>query len=158
MKEDLVEQLHKNHPHLFKRTDVEMEGSRMPYTMFGIECGDGWFNILDTLFDCIESDVNQAAQSLQWRTEDKNTPKEKLIEAQEKFDAAIAELPTIHQIKEKFGSLRFYYGGNRDNIEPYVHFAEALSGRTCEQCGNPGKSRGGGWIHVSCDPCEAVRK
>jgi hypothetical protein len=32
-----------------------------------------------------------------------------------------------------------------------------MSGVTCESCGNPGKSKGGGWVRTICEPCEDQR-
>jgi hypothetical protein len=55
----------------------------------------------------------------------------------------------IGQIKEKFGTLRFYYDGGDDVIRGMVSFAEALSGNTCEMTGEAGslckKGKRGGW-------------
>jgi hypothetical protein len=65
---------------------------------------------------------------------------------------------TLDQVKEKFGTLRFYYTGGDDYISGMVSFAESLTAVTCEECGNVGKSRGGGWIHTYCDPCEEKRE
>ena len=65
---------------------------------------------------------------------------------------------TLDQVKEKFGTLRFYYSGGDDIIDGMVRMAESMSGVTCEECGNPGKSRGGGWIHTYCEPCEELRE
>jgi len=65
---------------------------------------------------------------------------------------------TLDQVKEKFGTLRFYYTGGDDIIDGMVRMAESMSGCTCEECGNIGKSRGGGWIHTYCDPCEEARE
>jgi hypothetical protein len=31
--------------------------------------------------------------------------------------------------------------------------AETLSYKTCEDCGNPGKTNHDGWIITLCDPC-----
>jgi hypothetical protein len=64
---------------------------------------------------------------------------------------------TLDQVKEKFGTLRFYYSGGDDYISGMVSLAESMTAVTCEGCGNPGKSRGGGWIHTYCDPCEEAR-
>lgn len=61
----------------------------------------------------------------------------------------------IAQIKEKFGGLRFYYDGGDDTIQGMVTMAEVWASRTCEQCGNKGKQRGGGWIRTLCDEHEA---
>ena len=55
------------------------------------------------------------------------------------------------QVKEKFGTLRFYYTGGDDEISGMVRMAESMSGVVCEECGAPGKRRGGGWIYTACD-------
>jgi len=54
------------------------------------------------------------------------------------------------QVKEKFGTLRFYYDGGDSAIDGMVRMAESMSGVTCETCGNKGQLRGEGWIYVSC--------
>lgn len=55
----------------------------------------------------------------------------------------------IGQIKEKFGTLRFYYSGGDAYIESIVSFAEAMSARTCERTGRPGYlQKRGGWYKV----------
>jgi hypothetical protein len=58
---------------------------------------------------------------------------------------------TLDQVKEKFGTLRFYYTGGDDEISGMVRMAESMSGVTCEECGNPGERRGSGWIYTACD-------
>jgi hypothetical protein len=64
---------------------------------------------------------------------------------------------TLDQVKEKFGTLRFYYTGGDEYISGMVTMAEAMSGTTCESCGNPGERTGGGWIKTVCEPCEDKR-
>ena len=61
----------------------------------------------------------------------------------------------VHQIKEKFGTLRFYWASrNLDAGEVAVADAEAESERTCERCGNPGRLRKrNGWFRTVCDDC-----
>lgn len=54
------------------------------------------------------------------------------------------------QVKEKFGTLRFYYNGGDDVIDGIVYMAEEMSSRTCEVCGNPGKTSGSGWLRTTC--------
>jgi hypothetical protein len=61
----------------------------------------------------------------------------------------------VDQIKEKFGGLRFYYGGGDEHISGMVTMAEVWAGRSCETCGNTGEHRGGGWIRTLCDEHEA---
>lgn len=64
----------------------------------------------------------------------------------------------VVQVKEKFGTLRFYADGMTDEQYKAVHEAEYKSEITCEACGQPGKLRSGGWIRTLCDTCDASRK
>jgi hypothetical protein len=72
---------------------------------------------------------------------------------------------TLDQVKEKFGTLRFYYTGGDDVIDGMVRMAESMSGTTCEGCGNvaetnwPKAENGGigGWVRTICAPCEEKR-
>lgn len=63
------------------------------------------------------------------------------------------EIPQVvaTQVKEKFGTLRFYYNGGDEYIRGLESMAEAMSAVMCEECGNPGKLRRGGWIRTLCD-------
>ncbi len=65
-------------------------------------------------------------------------------------------LPTPAQIKEKFGSLRFYLDGATDEMEAAIGDAERESARTCERCGAPGEivSRRC-WLRARCRLCDA---
>jgi len=58
---------------------------------------------------------------------------------------------TATQIKEKFGTLRFYYFGGDDYCRGVESMAELMSAVTCEVCSSPGKLRNGGWIRTLCD-------
>jgi len=62
------------------------------------------------------------------------------------------------QVKEKFGGLRFYVNPVKkekaDEVFEAIQKAEAASYITCENCGEPGERRSGGWIRVLCDKCE----
>ncbi len=57
------------------------------------------------------------------------------------------------QVKEKFGSLRFYMSALIEDIYSLIQEAEALSAQTCESCGAPGKMRDTSWYQVRCDEC-----
>jgi hypothetical protein len=61
----------------------------------------------------------------------------------------------VHQIKEKFGNLRFYWAGqNCDAGEAAVAKAEVEAARTCEVCGRPGHPRTRhGWLRTLCGDC-----
>jgi len=92
---------------------------------FGFECGDGWYDLLDDLCGKIQAYVDEGNYSQ--------------IEAT--------------QVKEKFGTLRFYINGGDDYIWDVIEKAEVESGKICEQCGAPGKVRGKGWLFTMCDLC-----
>lgn len=55
------------------------------------------------------------------------------------------------QVKEKYGTLRFYTNGNDEYVDGLISMAESMSARTCETCGSPGKTRRGGWVRTLCD-------
>lgn len=61
----------------------------------------------------------------------------------------------IHQVKEKFGGLRYYTNFSYREDEKAINFineAEAKSFETCEICGEPGLARTtNNWIHTNCD-------
>jgi hypothetical protein len=66
--------------------------------------------------------------------------------------AAIESAYEAHQIKEKFGGLRFYYKGGTGNdarIDELIAQAERVAAPTGELCGAPGRARG--WIRTVCD-------
>lgn len=63
----------------------------------------------------------------------------------------------IHQIKEKFGGLRFYVGSASDAFHEAIETAERHCARTCEECGDVGKLRTGGWLKTLCDVHAAGR-
>jgi hypothetical protein len=57
---------------------------------------------------------------------------------------------SVAQVKEKFGTLRFYVDGADDDLYNLINKAEAESSRTCEVCGEPGASTNYGWIKTLC--------
>jgi len=65
--------------------------------------------------------------------------------------------PTVLQIKEKFGGLRFYASFPKDYSEQgweVIREAEKQSSETCEECGQPGEFRvRNGWRLTACDKC-----
>jgi hypothetical protein len=93
---------------------------------FGFECGDGWADILVELCQKIEQYL-------------KTMPKEH------------ADLFVALQVKEKFGTLRFYVSQYDESIEALIVDAEKKSARVCEQCGKPGTLRGHAWFYTACD-------
>ena len=101
---------------------------------WGFECGNGWYHIIRVLCSNIQHHID-------WRNQ-----KNELNPNQ-----PIVPQVTVDQVKEKFGTLRFYYTGGDDYIDGLVSMAESMSGITCEQCGNPGSTLGRGWLTTLCE-------
>lgn len=116
---------------------------------WGIECGEGWLPLIDTL-----------CKGLQWNTDKNNFPQ---VEAT--------------QVKEKYGTLRFYYisfwpsdckkTDDEESQESYKHehingmisFAEQISGIICETCGTTKDTfQTEGWVRTTCEKCDHARR
>jgi hypothetical protein len=89
-----------------------------------VYCGTGWFDIVRMMCRNIQS-------HLDWKPD--------------------VPQVVVSQIKEKFGTLRFYYEGGDEYISGIASMAEAMSEITCEECGKPGVLRQGNWMKVLCD-------
>ena len=57
----------------------------------------------------------------------------------------------ITQIKEKFGSLRWYDNGTPKEVHDIISKYEQLSETTCIQCGSPATLISKGWISPYCE-------
>jgi hypothetical protein len=130
MREELDDALCRDFPNLYKDRHASMRETCM---CWGFDVGEGW---------------------------------EPLIRrASEKLEALILALPEearakvcASQVKEKFGTLRFYMTSETPEMSAVIREAEKASGETCEKCGQPGELRSGGWWVTLCDPCLAERK
>jgi hypothetical protein len=161
MSPDLDKQLCDKYPKIFANRYKSPQESCLA---FGIECGDGWYDIIDHLCDSASS---------MWTTSFEVDKEDAIKLAVEKnsFGGYFVEVPApqmvASQVKEKFGTLRFYYHLDFEpnivelnNIGKYpdlskivdryysyfdgmVHMAEAMSARTCEMSGQKGE------MHVS---------
>ena len=90
---------------------------------WGFTCGDGWFDLIDEL--CAEL---QAA-----------------------VEVGRFQQPVATQVKEKFGTLRFYLSASNPEIRRLVEEAERRSAVTCEVCGRPGRLRQPSLVKTLCD-------
>lgn len=67
------------------------------------------------------------------------------------MERAERECVSIHQIKEKFGGLRFYTGPCTDEFHAAIEVACAQSFNICEVCGEPGMLMNDhGWMLTRC--------
>ena len=181
MKLELDKLLCEKYPKMMVNRDKPMQETCM---CWGFECGDGWFNILDQLMGNIQHHIDwkekqrtsamaynlMAAQAKEGNFDlfddsmkDLNNPEYKAKRLNEVIAGDFRPVPesipqvTLDQIKEKFGTLRFYYTGGDDIIDGMVRMAESMSGVTCEECGNPGKRIGGGWVTTVCEEHATAR-
>ncbi len=128
MRSELQEKLFKNYPKLLRGSSENIQTNLLP---FGIETGDGWYYLIDTLCDKIKRHCE--------RTE---------------IDVKVL------QIKQKFGGLRFYVSTYDDDIFAMINFAEALSYTICERCSSMKnvKQTTGGWVETLCEECSKQLK
>ena len=92
---------------------------------WNIRCRDGWFDLIDTL-----------CEQLQHWTDRHNAPQ------------CVAA-----DVKEKFGTLRFYADPRNAEQSGTVKMACAMSAHICEECGAPGRLvvADTGWM-TRCEP------
>lgn len=163
MKQELDKALCEKYPLIF----ADRHGTTA--MCWGFECGDGWYNIIDTLCCAIQTHIDHRAKDIEYHTKINDLVAEYIYGNREPLEQyagnaastfvkrGLKELPAkieqvvAMQVKEKYGSLRFYHGGGDEIIDAYVTFAEYLSERTCEVCGATGKQRDGSWIVTRCD-------
>lgn len=85
------------------------------------ECGDGWFDLLEVLSVEIDRYADDVGLDV-----------------------------TAVQVKEKFGSLRFYERGGDAYVRGLTEMAMALSEQICEECEQPGTLSGQSWRRTLC--------
>lgn len=129
MNKELQQRLFDRYPEIFKDRALPEQQSCMAR---GIECGDGWYHLLD-----------QLCAWLQNLTDEEGCPQ-----------------VVARQVKSKFGGLRFYYRLEGDQSEPCaamirgaISFASIFAESVCERCGAPGQRNETGWIFTLCDDC-----
>lgn len=120
-------------PSLFASMRHEEDGATILPIHFGFECGNGWTDLLVELCERIQKQLN-------------TMPKD------------IAEEFVAIQVKEKYGTLRFYLSHYDETVESFISEAEKKSSTVCQECGKQGKLRGKVWYYTACDehtrPCD----
>lgn len=125
MNQELENKLFRDH-WILSNSLAELEGQKVSFSLFGIECDDGWYKLIDELCTRIESKLDKETDDF-----------------------------LVLQIKEKFAGLRFYVGGTTDEILDLIDEYEEKSYTICEGCGNPGKTVCHyGWYSTLCEKCE----
>lgn len=128
MKEELEQKLFNDFPHLYPRVKTPQESCMF----FGFECADGWYDLIRELSEKMTKVIKKHME---------NEPYDK--------DEDFPFVAT--QVKEKFGTLRFYMSSMTDEMEDLIYDAEEKSANTCEICGDSGSlNEDGYWLEVRC--------
>lgn len=172
MREELDNKLCAKYPKIFRDRNAPMNQTCM---CWGFEHDDGWYNIIDqmcaniqhhidwtrkqrlnallynrALSRAIKGDLSTYNKLSVWQRnqidDDLKDPEPQLRHVPEACPQVVAI-----QVKEKFGTLRFYYSGGDDIVSGIERMADSMSAVMCEKCGAPGRSRRGGWIRTLCD-------
>jgi len=158
MNQENTQKLFQNFPRLYRGDGQE---KRNAFMQWGFQCDDGWFRLIYDLSSAIEREARKMG-----------------------IDPESEDWPRARQIKEKFGTLRYYIsspGPTEDDVNSLiaeqrngvisfrpvssinsirnlVEIAEAQSAHICESCGLVGTLRTDGWWKVSCTPCDEKRR
>ena len=177
MNEELNLKLYNKYPKILTDCGGDPKKTAM---FFWMDCGDGWYKILDHLFGYL-TDLMERKLVVDYIKEYKDLHKDK-EDYYEKYYSYKFLPPQIilDQVKEKYASLRCYYHTDFEDIpediraiidtdqvnkkmEEYydmidhaIAYAEYQSARTCEVTGNEGKLYTKGWLRVLCDE-EAIK-
>lgn len=138
MNEELQNNIFDSYPELFKNRD-DLQQSLMG---FGFECSDGWYDLINTLCADIYHYFNTKYEGVGYNDE--------------KYFHEVPKHFSVQQVKEKFGSLRFYISSAPMEIFDMVRTAENKSYRICEECGKNGNGfyrDDMPWIRTLCDKC-----
>lgn len=103
--------------------DFEQPTRKTPFSCWGFECSDGWAPLLRRLSEKLEMRIIAGDTNCR-----------------------------VIQVKEKFGTLRFYMSYFLDDeMQKLVHAAEFESASTCEICGEKGSLRTGNYLTTACN-------
>lgn len=134
-----MNELYEKYPSLFSLKDIKNE----PIGAYGIECGDGWLEILSSL--CFM--IAQHERNIEGRN--------KYLKKENRVDEIVVYEPfRFTQIKEKFGGLTIYNDGGDEYTRGLIGMAGCWSYNVCERCGQKGKPDKKGWIMTLCESCK----
>ena len=135
------------HPKIFR----DVGGDPMKTCMaWGIDCGVGWFDIIDCLCEELQNYCNR--HNLVYNSE--NNEYINIAEDDPRYIQVVAL-----QVKEKYGTLRFYASGSDDVTSAMIRLAEEMSARICETCGSSTKmSKMADRIIPICAKCDAAHE
>lgn len=166
MNKALDESLTKSFPLLFADRYGDI---RQTALCWGIECGDGWYEVLAKASCQLEPLIEEYVRQYPYRNEFPSWVFSRYnmrISCQGRCYSLMAIWewiliglrlrkpapwwPRVSQIKEKYGTLRLSLTSGTEEMYAIADAAEEASAKTCEQCGKPGKLRGRLWVYTAC--------
>jgi hypothetical protein len=118
--------LQSDFPQLYRLQRLDPLRQDIPTLMalWGFECGDGWTDLIYRLSRAISTHIEFIGLGI-----------------------------VATQVKEKFGTLRFYVDGGDEEVFRLIDAAEQESATICELCGAPGTLVMKGWCSTRCESC-----
>ena len=161
---ELDKKLCEKYPKIFVNRGKNERESCMHW---GLECGDGWYDVIDSMCYALTWGFETGIDVTKELAVKYNIPPSAWTDGEYYYLHVKTPGVIADQLKEKLATLRFYYHLEFEPtlaalaytekyppaiamVERYdsfisgiVHYAEILSGRTCEDTGKPGE------LHVS---------
>jgi len=181
MKPEVDKMICDAYPKMFIERGMSADESCMAW---GLAVGDGWSTLINMLCNNIQRHIDWTIQrrngvikmnairaalkqgntqlfdieygDLGWSEEFTSKRREELTNEDLRPVPDEVEQVVVEQVKEKFGTLRFYYRGGDDYISGLVAMAESMSGYMCEGCGAPALTSRSerGWVNTTCQSCK----
>ena len=171
MSPELDKQLCEKYPKIFANRYKSPQESCLA---FGLEVGDGWYNLIDVLCEALTYTYTTAVEVDEEDGKRLGLEPHSFADGKTSYFFPVSAPQVVaSQVKEKFGTLRFYYklefdpqntelcqtgkypdlkeinDRYRNYIDGIVHFADIASSRTCELTGADGELHvRGGWFKV----------
>ena len=170
MRDELDQALVRDFPNLYRNRHGVMMSTAM---CWGFDCGDGWEPLIRECSVQIERLIleqipdEDCFETIKYR---------ELFHSDEEMEAMLKKSPWIRknptwneenktyivnhnprhrvcasQVKEKWGTLRFYMQGGTEEMHEFIRESEQKSAVTCELCGKLGTIRNQGWVRTLCD-------
>lgn len=152
MENQLEEKLYRKYPKIFRQKDWPITQSCMGW---GINTPNSWYSIIDNLCFCLQDHVDNGGKVY------KKYPFGKFLARlfrNAKYYGRWVHKPIRQveavQVKEKYGTLRFYTNYYDPVIDQLVMMAELMTTRICSRCGSAQDIiETTGWISFTCSHC-----
>lgn len=155
MRADLENKLVLKYPEVFRDVRGDPRKTAMAW---GLEVGDGWYGIIDCLCSQFVSRLRHAQGELDYllgkegqRVSGVLVDRQRIEQQMAKVQEELEKVPVAEQVKEKFGSLRFYAKTHSSEQRVMIDMATAMSERVCEECGGVGMKYSIGWMRTLCE-------